>query len=39
MISGATGALAIVMVSLVRDYGVEYLFATLILMGAIQILF
>ena len=39
MISGATGALAIVMVSLVRDYGVEYLFATLVLMWVLQILF
>lgn len=38
MISGATGALAVVMVSLVADHGVEYLFATVILMGIIQIL-
>ena len=30
MISGATGALAVVMVSLVQTYGVEYLFATVI---------
>jgi SulP family sulfate permease len=37
MISGATGALAVVMVSLVAQHGVEYLFATVILMGAIQI--
>ncbi|TDL81840.1 SulP family inorganic anion transporter [Palleronia sediminis] len=37
MISGATGALAVVMVSLVADHGVEYLFATVVLMGAIQI--
>ena len=37
MISGATGALAVVMVSLVSQYGVEYLFATVILMGLIQI--
>ena len=28
MISGATGALAVVMVALVLDHGVEYLFAT-----------
>ena len=28
MISGATGALAVVMVALVADHGVEYLFAT-----------
>jgi len=39
MISGATGALAVVMTSLVVTYGIEYLFATLVLMGALQILF
>lgn len=38
MISGATGALAVVMVSLVADHGVEYLFATVVLMGIFQIL-
>lgn len=38
MISGATGALAVVMVSLVKDHGVDYLFATVVLMGVIQIL-
>ena len=37
MISGATGALAVVMVELVSTHGVEYLFATVILMGVIQI--
>ena len=37
MISGATGALAVVMVSLVAQHGVEYLFATVVLMGLIQI--
>lgn len=37
MISGATGALAVVMVALVADHGVEYLFAAVVLMGAIQI--
>jgi SulP family sulfate permease len=37
MISGATGALAVVMVALVAEHGVEYLFATVILMGIIQI--
>ncbi len=37
MISGATGALAVVMVSLVAEHGVEYLFATVVVMGAIQI--
>jgi SulP family sulfate permease len=38
MISGATGALAVVMVSLVAQHGVEYLFATVVLMGLIQVL-
>ena len=38
MISGATGALAVVMVSLVALHGVEYLFATVVLMGLIQVL-
>ena len=37
MISGATGALAVVMVNLVKDHGVEYLFATVVLMGIIQL--
>lgn len=45
MISGATGALAVVMVNLVKEgielggesAGVQYLFATIILMGVIQI--
>jgi len=37
MISGATGALAVVMVTLVRDHGIEFLFITVILMGIIQI--
>ena len=38
MISGATGALAVVMVSLVMDHGAQYLFATVILMGIIQLI-
>ena len=38
MISGATGALAVVMVSLVVNHGVQYLFATVVLMGVLQIL-
>ena len=38
MISGATGALAVVMVSLVMDHGAEYLFATVVLMGALQLI-
>ena len=37
MISGVTGALAVVMVSLVADHGVEYLFITVVLMGLLQI--
>jgi len=37
MISGATGALAVVMVALVADHGVQYLFATVILMGILQL--
>src|SRR5210317_2342826 len=37
MISGATGAMAVVMVSLVADHGVEYLFAAVVLTGVIQI--
>ena len=38
MISGATGAVAVVLVNLVLDHGVEYVFATVILAGIIQIL-
>ncbi len=38
MISGATGALAVVMVALVASHGVEYLFATVVLMGVMQLL-
>lgn len=37
MISGATGALAVVMVALVADHGLEYLLATVVLMGILQI--
>ncbi len=36
MISAATAAVAVVVVPLVREYGVEYLFAATILMGLIQ---
>ncbi len=39
MISAATGAMALLMITLVRDYGLEYLFATTIMTGVIQILF
>ena len=38
MISGATGALAVVMVALVMDHGAQYLFATVVLMGILQLL-
>ena len=38
MISAATAAVAVLVVPLVRDHGVEYLFAATILMGLIQIL-
>lgn len=38
MISAATAATAVVMVDLVRDHGVPYLFAATILMGVLQIL-
>ena len=37
MISGATGAMAVVMVHLVAEHGVEYLFAAVVLTGLIQI--
>ncbi|CAM3653350.1 Bicarbonate transporter BicA [Vibrio aerogenes CECT 7868] len=37
MISGATGAMAVVMVSLVSAHGVEYLFATIFFAGILQI--
>jgi len=37
MISGATGAMAVVMVALVADHGVEYLFAAVVLTGIFQI--
>ncbi|CAM2785981.1 SulP family inorganic anion transporter [Vibrio rarus] len=38
MISGATGAMAVVMVSLVATHGVQYLFAAIMLTGVIQVL-
>ncbi len=37
MISGATGAVAVVIVSLVQSHGVEYVFATVVLAGLIQV--
>lgn len=39
MISGATGAMALLMVPLVRDHGLDYLLAATILTGVIQVLF
>jgi SulP family sulfate permease len=38
MISAATGAMALVMVLLVREHGLEYLLAATILTGIIQII-
>lgn len=38
MISGATGAVAVVIVSLAISHGVEYIFAAVVLAGLIQIL-
>lgn len=37
MISGATGAIAVVVVALVHQHGVEYLFPAVVLMGIIQV--
>lgn len=37
MISGATGAMAVVVVALVAQHGIEYLFPTVILCGILQI--
>lgn len=36
MISGATGAIAVVIISLAHSHGVEYIFATVILAGLLQ---
>ena len=38
MISAATGAMALVMVTLVKDYGLEYLLAATVLTGVLQML-
>ncbi len=38
MISAATAAVAVVVIPLVRDYGVSYLFAATLLMGVFQII-
>lgn len=37
MISGATGAIAIVIVALAKSHGVEYIFAAVVLAGIIQV--
>ncbi|MBS4155003.1 SulP family inorganic anion transporter [Cobetia sp. MC34] len=39
MISAATGAMALLMVDLVKDHGLEYLLAATVLTGVIQIIF
>ncbi len=39
MISGATGSMAVVMVALVVQHGVEYLFAAVVLTGVLQVIF
>ncbi len=38
MISAATGAMSLLMINLVKDHGIEYLFAATVLTGSIQIL-
>ena len=38
MISGATGAVAVVLVALAQQYGVEYVFAAVILAGVLQVI-
>lgn len=38
MISAATGAMALLMTPLVREHGIEYLFATTILTGVLQLI-
>lgn len=38
MISAATGAMALVLAGLVKDYGIKYMFAATILTGIIQII-
>ena len=37
MISGATGAIAVVLVALVAEHGIEYMFAAVVLMGVMQV--
>ncbi|OQP64640.1 SulP family inorganic anion transporter [Niastella populi] len=38
MISGATGAIAVVIVALAKSHGTEYIFATVVLAGILQVL-
>lgn len=38
MISGATGAIAVVIIALAKSHGVEYVFATVVLAGILQVL-
>lgn len=38
MISGATGAIAVIIIALAKSHGVEYVFATVVLAGMIQML-
>jgi sulfate permease, SulP family len=38
MISGATGAIAIVLVTLAKSHGVEYVFAAVVLAGFLQVM-
>ena len=38
MISGATGSMAVVIVSLVSQYGIQYLFVTIVLTGILQMI-
>ena len=39
MISGATGAVAVVIVALAKSHGVEYIFAAVVLAGVLQMMF
>lgn len=39
MISAATGAMALLMIGLVKDHGIQYLFAATVLTGLLQIVF
>ena len=39
MISAATGAMALLMIGLVKDHGIQYLFAATVLTGLLQVVF